>query len=435
MRLPVIGTIGNTYDRQTLVRLGAKNSQEFRDRLDYLISILRKKGYEVTCNYNPDGLCCMPGTCFNGSILDFVPSPNSHVSWDEWVVFSEDPSDGLPPVVPLSILLANPPTQPEPLIEGILRRGHKMIISGPSKSGKSFLLMALCIAIAEGIPWLGFACRPGRVLYVNLEIDDASCIDRFKQIYNALGIEQKQTDNIVIWNLRGHAAPLDKLAPKIISRAKAKGVNAIILDPFYKLNNGDENNAGDMARFVNNLDMICTETDAAVIYSHHHSKSSADRKAINRASGSTVFARDPDAILDLIDLERPQVVKTNVSKSATALRMSFVLREFSSPNPINLWFDYPLHRLDVLGELADAPIAGDYQVQQKRGNSNNGGGSNRVDPYDAFVQAFDALATDPPVTTKAIANRLGVTERTIRNRMKSYTDYINIGGIVTRNTE
>ena len=35
-------------------------------------------------------------------------------------------------------------------IENVLRQGHKMLIAGPSKAGKSFALIELCIAIAEG---------------------------------------------------------------------------------------------------------------------------------------------------------------------------------------------------------------------------------------------------------------------------------------------
>ena len=48
--------------------------------------------------------------------------------------------------------------------------------------------MELCIALAEGKPWLGFPCKKGRVLYVNLEIDPASAINRFLKIYDALSL-------------------------------------------------------------------------------------------------------------------------------------------------------------------------------------------------------------------------------------------------------
>lgn len=45
------------------------------------------------------------------------------------------------------------PALAPPLIENVLRQGHKMLIAGPSKAGKSFALIELCIAIAEGRKW------------------------------------------------------------------------------------------------------------------------------------------------------------------------------------------------------------------------------------------------------------------------------------------
>lgn len=71
----------------------------------------------------------------------------------------------------------------------MLRKGHKMLLAGPSKVGKSFALMELAIAVAEGGTWMGRKCSKGRVLYVNLEIDAASSMHRFAAIYDAMGID------------------------------------------------------------------------------------------------------------------------------------------------------------------------------------------------------------------------------------------------------
>ena len=52
--------------------------------------------------------------------------------------------------------------------------------------------------------------------------------------------------------------------------------------------------------FCNQFDKVCTELGCAVIYCHHHSKGGqGGKKSMDRASGSGVFARDPDALLDL----------------------------------------------------------------------------------------------------------------------------------------
>ena len=72
-----------------------------------------------------------------------------------------------------------------------------MLIAGPSKAGKSFALIQLSIALAEGLKWLEhFQCRQGKVLYVNLELDEASCKHRFKSVYEAMEIEPENINNI-----------------------------------------------------------------------------------------------------------------------------------------------------------------------------------------------------------------------------------------------
>jgi ABC-type transport system involved in cytochrome bd biosynthesis fused ATPase/permease subunit len=53
-------------------------------------------------------------------------------------------SDGLPKLIDVSVGLANPPKPPLELIEGVVRVGHKMMISGASKSGKSELIPFSC---------------------------------------------------------------------------------------------------------------------------------------------------------------------------------------------------------------------------------------------------------------------------------------------------
>ena len=55
-----------------------------------------------------------------------------------------------------------------------------------------------------------------------------------------MGIEDRHDENIVIWNLRGHALPLDRLAPLLIRRMKGEAFSAVIIDPIYKVITGDE---------------------------------------------------------------------------------------------------------------------------------------------------------------------------------------------------
>ena len=140
---------------------------------------------------------------------------------------------------------------------------------------------------------------------------------------------------------------------------------------------------------------------------------SEGKRSMDRASGSGVFARDPDAMLDLIELdvtddlrkqeqnktvcatcqtyldshfgweddlsqddlcsqvqmmnycrehlspmqmrELQKQIDTNLitTNTKTAWRIDGTLREFPKFKPVNLWFDYPIHHADQSGALDD----------------------------------------------------------------------------------
>jgi len=329
--------------------------------------------------------------------------------------------------------LANPPKLPPELIEGVVRVGHKMMISGASKAGKSFLLMELAIALSEGTKWLSFQCKKSKVLYINLEIDETSCPHRFIEIYKALKIKPKHSHDIVIWNLRGRAMPLDQLAPLLIRRVVHQGYEAIIIDPIYKVITGDENNASDMGAFTNLFDKICKETGCTVIFSHHHSKGAQGfKRAMDRASGSGVFARDPDALVDMIQLEisAEYLAKNADDQSSTAWRMESSLREFNNFKPLNFWFEYPIHRVDDRDLLNKKYADGDPKANLEKSGKRTQTPESRKDEFDA---AFEInVAKDGTCLLSVLAEYLGVTDRTIRKRINEFGDDYDISNSVVR---
>lgn len=120
-------------------------------------------------------------SCPNGKKQFIVDQNIGKNNWNEWEEWIEGINDDLPDPEPLVDVWDNLPDLAPSLIEGVLRQGHKMLLAGPSKAGKSFALIELCIAIAEGDKWFDWQCAKGRVLYVNLELDRASCLHRFKR--------------------------------------------------------------------------------------------------------------------------------------------------------------------------------------------------------------------------------------------------------------
>ena len=349
------------------VKIDAQNAAEYKQRTLFLFDWLAKHKFIVDeNNKNEARLSRLPGAMRNGKLQELIATNIGCESWLEWIDYIEGVDDDLPPFRSLKEQSKDPPKLSPELIGGILREGCKMIITGQSKAGKTCLSQNLAICIAEGRPWLGkFPCEQGKVLYLNLEVEEASLYQRFKFMYKAMGIEMtdKGGDNIIPWNLRGHSAPMDKLAPKIIRRCRNTGpYKAIILDPLYKVQQGDENSAEAIMRFCNALDMIAHETGAAIIYDHHHPKGEARENIIDRGSGSGVFSRDADAICDISSLspgkELLELLGSHIQNGEKPMQISFVLRDFKDIEPMNIWFSFPLHFIDEAGLLTGAPLKG-----------------------------------------------------------------------------
>ena len=464
-----------------IVRIDAASYEEYRKRVDFLYSVCKKNGLEIdTQNRNPSRLSRMPGVMRNGHKQFIVDTNIGKANYNEWKEWIESVNDELPDPENMATIWDNLPELAPSLINGLLRQGHKMLLVGPSKAGKSFSLIELCCSIAEGRKWLSWPCAQGRIMYVNLELDRASCLHRFRDVYQALGWEPKNINNIDIWNLRGKSIPMDKLAPKLIRRATKKNYIAIIIDPIYKVITGDENSADQMANFCNQFDRVCTELGCAVIYCHHHSKGSqGSKRSMDRASGSGVFARDPDSLIDLIELEvtdeiikqqedravceactafldmhypswqddlsQDDVLSVKVMleycnkvlpkqaatlnqeyinparqriKQRTAWRIEGTLREFPKFKPINLWFDYPVHYVDEVDLLKDIDTDGQQPPWQKNFKKKKTPVEREKSRESSLSNAFEAAGFGGQPTIISMAEYMGVKPRTVKDYIR-----------------
>lgn len=410
-----------------IVHIDAGSYDEYRKRVDYLYAICRKNGLDIDQqNRNPSRLSRMPGVMRKGKkqyLIDTNIGKSNFLEWREWI---EAVNDDLPDPESLQAVWNDLPPLSPSLIDGVLRKGHKMMLAGPSKAGKSFALIELAIAIAEGRQWLNWYCSQGRVLYVNLELDRPSCLHRFKDVYDALGYPAHNLASIDIWELRGKSIPMDKLAPKLIRRAAKKNYTAIIIDPIYKIITGDENSADQMAHFCNQFDKVCTELNCAVIYCHHHSKGAqGSKRSMDRASGSGVFARDADALLDMIQLN----TSDQVGLPGTAWRIEGTLREFKPFRPLNVWFEYPIHKLDDSGELDKltpdcdkAPWQKSQEIRTKRKESKKA----------QLESAYNTCLINGKVTVSDLANYMDMAEKTVRRYVNELDNFIIEKGIVIK---
>ena len=252
-------------------------------------------------------------------------------------------------------------------------------------------------------------------------------------------------NNLEIWNLRGYAVPMNRLKEAIISRYKYHNFTAIIIDPIYKVITGDENSAEEISKFCNCFDELNTELGCAVIYCHHHSKGVQGHKNVmDRASGSGVFARDPDCIMDLTPLEMTEEAREKLKEEvinklpfgsdveaetrkleyATAYRASFVLREFATPPPIDMFFLFPIHELDRTGILADLDPVGMYPRKKIKVEVKE----ERLEQLDDVYNKFKDI--NGVVTVNNLMDVYGVAIDGVRRLISDSNNYFIFNGYI-----
>lgn len=426
LKLPIAAMVySGGKSVHAVVKVFAKNREEYNERVNILYDYLDEHGCKVDrANRNPGRTSRMPGIMRGGVMQQLLAVNIGMNSWDEWAK-TVGLESGMLETVDIGKLIHDPPPMREEVIKGILRMGHKAILTGGSKTGKTFLLLELAAALASGGEWLGFECRKSRVLYVNFEIDEASIAGRLKALSDASEFSvHKLTDEIKFCNLKGKAKELKELTGQIIVTAKACGSEFIIIDPIYKIMMGDENNATDMGKFCNEFDRISRETGAAIFYCHHHSKGAQGmKKAQDRGSGSGVFSRDADAIIDMTSVEVPDNIRNMyLDDSEFVFELEASLREFRAPKPFKVIFNYPIHYRNDIEEIeklhTEGSVLGNLSKSGKRQ-------STLEDRINEFENAYEMFLTDEEATQK-IGGSMWVSAQCIADYLDDIKDAISL---------
>ncbi len=375
-----------------IVKVDAKDEEEYKKRVRKIFDECRAAGIDIDKqNKNCARLSRCPGVIRDGKEQSLIALNVGRPTYEEWE--SEHVLDQLPEFEDVFDFFENPPELPPESIRGVLRKGGKLVLTGPSKAGKSFALIELAQACATGTWWFGrFKCKQQRVLYINMELSQGEANNRILDTWNALAPKSRPDRNTFsVWNLRGEDVDTETLINTLIKRhsAAANPPDFYIIDPIYKVNAGDENSAQDMNKLLRQFDRLCKETGACLAYAHHHAKGSQlGKRALDRGSGSGVIGRDADASIDLDFLFVPHEVRKKKAdetrdkawlnpEEASGFRIETTFRSFASKAPFNLWFRYPVHVYDsderfqaLKGEGEKAPLekASDSKTENKEAN-------------------------------------------------------------------
>lgn len=215
---------------------------------------------------------------------------------------------------------------------------------------------------------------------------------------------------------------------------------------------------------------------------------------MDRASGSGVFARDPDALLDMIELElQESVLKQEENKAVcavcrqyldsrfkwqedlsqddlcssyqmlnycenkldqwqwenlkrmvekakeqvktlTAWRIEGTLREFPKFAPVNLWFRYPVHQIDNIGILNNIEPEEEKPGWKRAMEKRKPKEQKAKERKESVMTAYEACGINETVTIQDLAEYLGVSEKTVRSRLKEHGGFVIEDSTVRKKT-
>lgn len=166
---------------------------------------------------------------------------------------------------------------------GLLDYNSILIIGGPPKTYKSFLLNTIVLQLAAGLPLLGAAAftvqRPCRVLLLEQEVGEMDLQERLRPTLQTLP-EMEQTvaaANIFIHSC-DHSMRLDSKdgvnnISKLIVETRP---DVVCFDPLKEFHHAEENSAREMSQVFGAIDYLRERYRFASVITHHTLKPQKD---------------------------------------------------------------------------------------------------------------------------------------------------------------
>ena len=287
-------------------------------------------------------------------------------------------------------MLSKLPDVPFYVKDWLPKRG-KSLLYAPPKAGKSRLCAQLARCIGCGEAFLEIPTKQGSVLYIQLELGEEILQGRLKET-------GKDYENVFVGTT--FSMKLDSLGgQKQLWRAvEAVEPNVLILDPWYKVLMGDENESTDARKITDFLDSVIEGFNCSILIIHH-----AGKDLSKRGRGSSVLEDWVDSYL--------QMQRTSMAGSILRVKIKpiFLRHAQLPPGPIEaeLGEDFEFHL--VSGALTVKQQVAEFIKMAL----------NEITPAQLFVQK---IGTNTSVYTalKELAEE-GKIEKTGRGRYK-WTD-------------
>lgn len=243
------------------------------------------------------------------------------------------------------------------LVEGVLGKDATAVLYGDSNTGKTFVAVDLCAAIAQGARWQGRRCEQGVVLYLATE-SPASVRLRLRAFQRhhrtrLVGFFVVASPVSLFDSEADIAAVIE--AARDVERRVGRKVALVVGDTLARLSAGANENSGqDMGIVLRNCDRIRQGTGASFLLIHHTGKDQA--RGMRGWSGMRAFI-DTELEVTVDEATSTRVVEITKQRDLEGKGDRFGFRLQSVPVGITKW-GKPRTSAVVVGEVAPAKAPG-----------------------------------------------------------------------------
>ena len=200
-------------------------------------------------------------------------------------------------------LIATPFEPRKQLVSGLIGEGIT-IIGGPSKSGKSWMMLRLCLSVAEGLPFLDMETEQAEALYLCLEDNLSRLQDRlFKLIQDA-------APESLHFAVRAGMLGSDLEDQIRAFKSKHPALRLVIIDTLQMIRTPDpyRNAYADDYKCLSSLKELADSMGLSIVLVHHLRKLSSE-DPFDMLTGSTGLQGASDAMI-VLKREREQNTAT-----------------------------------------------------------------------------------------------------------------------------
>ncbi|WP_051542631.1 AAA family ATPase [Thiothrix lacustris] len=261
---------------------------------------------------------------------DFAEPPSWH--FDEPPVYADDPayeslSDAQPKQAKARFTFGSGMDlfTPKPikwLVRDVIEQDSFAGLYGASGSGKSFVAIDLCLAIATNASYYGHKVTGGKAIYVAGE-GKAGIKRRVTAWAQRQGGHSTIAENFLLMD---GVCTLPHDTDSFIESIRGLGVDdlrLIVLDTLQRTMEGDENSTRDMSAYVRSADKIREAFPGIVVLVVHHTGHGAS----DRARGSSVLRASLDTEIQVAMTDRIVTASSTKAKESEPFKaMSFELK-------------------------------------------------------------------------------------------------------------